>query len=144
MFRDLATLQDRMNRLFEQTLPRIRSNQEDSLYAGNWLPAVDIYENDQEIVLKADLPDVNPKDVEVRVEDSTLFLKGERKFENEVKEENFHRIERTYGTFARSFVLPRTVAAEKIAADYKNGVLVIKMPKREESKPKQIKVSVNS
>ena len=144
MFRDLVSLQDRMNSLFEQSLPRGRSNQEDSLYAGSWLPAVDIYEDDHEIVLKADVPDIDPKEVDIRVEDSTLFLRGEHKFENEVKQENFHRVERTYGTFARSFVLPRTVAADKIAADYKNGVLIIRMPKTEESKPKQIKVSVNS
>jgi len=144
MFRELATLQDRMNRLFDEGFVRTRSNQDDSLYAGTWLPAVDIYEDEHQIVLKADLPDIDLKDVDIRVEDSTLFLKGERKFEKEVNQENFHRIERTYGTFARSFVLHRTVAADKIAADYKSGVLVIRMPKREESKPKQIKVNVNS
>jgi HSP20 family protein len=144
MFRELATLQDRMNRLFDEGFVRNRPNQDDSLYAGTWLPAVDIYEDDHKIVLKADLPDIDPADVDIRIEDSTLFLKGERKFEKEVNQENFHRIERAYGTFARSFVLPRTVAADKIAAEYKSGVLVISMPKREESKPKQIKVNVNS
>jgi HSP20 family protein len=144
MFRELATLQDRMNRLFDEQFPRTRSNQEDSLYSGTWLPAVDIFEDAEQIVVKADLPDIDPKNVDIRVEDNTLFLRGERKFENEVKQENFHRIERTYGTFGRSFVLPRTVASEKISAEYKNGVLTIRMPKREESKPKQIKVNVNS
>jgi HSP20 family protein len=143
MFRDLMTLQDRMNRLFQETLPRT-TNPRDELYAGTWLPAVDIYEDEQAIVLKADLPEVEPKNVDVRVEDNTLFLKGERKFENEVKEENFHRVERAYGSFSRSFALPHTVAADKIVAEYKNGVLKITMPKREESKPKQIRVNINS
>ena len=143
MFRDLMTLQERMNRLFQESLPRT-TNARDELYAGTWLPAVDIYEDEQAIVLKADLPEIDPKNVDIRVEDNTLFLKGERKFEKEVKEENFHRVERAYGSFARSFALPHTVAADKIVAEYKNGVLKITMPKREESKPKQIQVSVNS
>lgn len=114
------------------------------MFAGSWAPAVDIYEDDQGIVLKADLPEVDPKDVEVRIEDNTLYIKGERKMEKEIDENNYHRIERSYGSFARSFVLPHTVSAEKIGADYKNGVLKITMPKREESKPKQIKVNVTA
>jgi len=144
MFRDLMTLQDRMNRFLEEGLPRTRTQQYEGLFAGSWAPAVDIYEDDSGIVLKADLPDMDPKDVEVRIEDNTLYLKGERKMEQEVNENNYHRIERSYGSFARSFVLPHTVSAEKISADYKNGVLKITMPKREESKPKQIKVNVNA
>jgi HSP20 family protein len=142
MIRDIMTLQDRMNRLFEGSLQKSWTADENS-YFGSWAPAVDIYETENEIVLKADLPDVDPKDVDIRIENNVLYLKGERKFEKEVKEENFHRIERTYGSFARSFALPHTVAADKIVADYKNGVLHVKMPKREETKPKQIRVNVN-
>jgi HSP20 family protein len=144
MFRDLVALQDKMNQFFEQGLPQRRGNVDGDLFAGAWAPAVDIYETDQAIELKADLPEVEPKDVDVRIEDNTLFLKGERKFEKEVKEENFHRIERSYGSFARSFALPQGIATDKISADYKNGVLKITLPKREESKPKQIQVKVNS
>lgn len=140
--RDLVNLQDRMNRLFEDTLPRWRSGQEDSLFAGNWTPACDIYESDHEIVLKAELPEVDAKDVDIRVEDSTLYLKGERKLEQTIKEDHFHRVERSYGSFARTFRLPHTVAADKIVAEFKNGILKITMPKREESKPKQIQVKV--
>ncbi len=143
MFRDLMTIQDRMNRLFEQNLPKAKYGDE-GLFEGAWAPAVDIHETDQAIVLKADLPGVNPNEVDIRVEDNTLYLKGERKMEKETKEENYHRIERSYGSFSRTFILPRTVSAEKISADYKNGVLNITMLKREESKPKQIHINVNS
>ncbi|HEY7161247.1 MAG TPA: Hsp20/alpha crystallin family protein [Acidobacteriota bacterium] len=143
MFRDLMTFQDRMNRLFEQNSPKAKYEDE-GLFGGAWAPAVDIHETDQAIVLKADLPGLNPNEVDIRIEDNTLYLKGERKMENETKEENYHRIERSYGSFSRSFILPRTVSADKISADYKNGVLNITMPKREESKPKQIRVNVNS
>jgi HSP20 family protein len=143
MFRDLMTLQDRMNQVFEQGNLAQRSK-ENNLFAGAWAPAVDIYETDQAIELKADLPDLDAKDVDVRVEDNMLFLKGERKFEKDIKEENYHRIERSYGSFSRSFSLPQGIATDKISADYKNGVLKITLPKREESKPKQIQVKVNS
>ena len=143
MFRDLMTFQDRMNRLFEQNLPKTKYGDE-GLLEGAWAPAVDIHETDQAIVLKADLPGVNPNEVDIRVEDNTLYLKGERKMEKETKEENYHRIERSYGSFSRTFILPRTVSAEKISADYKNGVLNITMLKKEESKPKQIHINVNS
>ncbi len=145
MFRDLMTLQDRMNRLFEESLPRYTKGtgvDEQADVFGTWAPAVDIYETDQSIVLKADLPEINPEDVEIRVEDNILYLKGARKMEKEVRQENYHRVERAYGTFARSFALPHTVSADKIAADYNKGVLRVTMPKREESKPKQIKISV--
>jgi HSP20 family protein len=143
MFRELVTLQDRMNRLFDQGFPKPKLEDE-GLFGGAWAPAVDIYETDQAIVLKADLPDLNANDVDIRVEDNKLYLKGERKMEKETKEENYHRVERAYGAFSRSFVLPQTVSSEKIEADYNNGVLKITMPKREESKPKQIRVNVNS
>lgn len=146
MFRDLMTLQDRMNRLFEDSLPRYNKGaagvDEQADVFGTWAPPVDIYETDQSIVMKADLPDINPEDVEIRVEDNILYLKGVRKMEKEVKNENYHRVERAYGTFARSFALPHTVAADRIGAEYKNGVLRVTMPKREESKPKQIKISI--
>jgi len=109
-----------------------------------WAPAVDIYETPNELVVKADLPDVNEKDIDVRVENNLLTIRGERKFEKSVSEENFLRVERTYGAFSRSFSLPNTVNAEKIGAEYKNGVLTVTLPKREESKPRQVKVTVNA
>jgi HSP20 family protein len=107
-----------------------------------WAPPVDIFENADNIVLKAELPGVDPKDVEIRVEDNTLYLKGERKFEKEVKEENYHRVERSYGSFARSFSLPNSIDADKVVADYKDGLLTLTMPKREEAKPKTIKIEI--
>ena len=143
MFRELMTLQDRMNRLFEDSIPRSR-DAEGSYFSGTWAPSVDIFETEQAIVLKADLPEVKPGEVDIRVEDNMLYLRGERKMEKEVKDENYHRVERSYGSFARSFALPHTIASEKITAEYKDGVLKITLPKREESKPKQIKISVNS
>jgi HSP20 family protein len=120
----------------------------DLLTNGRWVPAVDIFENDkQELVLKAELPDMKREDIQVVFENNTLTLKGERKFENtaaenKVKQEQFHRLERAYGTFSRSFSLPSTVDATKIAAEYKNGVLTITLPFREESKPRTINVEV--
>jgi HSP20 family protein len=104
---------------------------------------VDIYETGDTLVLKAELPGVNPDDVEIRVEDNTLYLKGERKFEKEVKEQNYHRVERSYGTFARTFSLPNSIDADKVAAAYKDGVLTLTMPKKEEAKPKTIKINVS-
>lgn len=135
------TIQDRMNRLFDQSLPQSR-DVEGSLFTGTWTPSVDIFETENSIVLKADLPEVNPAEVDIRVEDNMLYLRGERKMEKEVTEENYHRVERSYGSFARSFALPHTIASDRITAEYKNGVLRITLPKREESKPKQIKVAV--
>ena len=108
-----------------------------------WAPPVDIYENGDNLVLKAELPGINPDDVEIRVEDNTLYLKGERKFEKEVKEQNYHRVERSYGTFTRTFSLPNSVDADKVAANYKDGVLTLTMPKKEEAKPKTIKINVS-
>jgi HSP20 family protein len=144
MYRDLVALQDRMNQYFEQAAAPRHPRTENNLFAGAWAPAVDIYETDQAIELKAELPEIDPKDVDIRIEDNVLYLKGERKFEKEVKEENFHRIERSYGLFSRSFALPHGIATDKISADYKNGVLKVTLPKREDSKPKQIQVHVNS
>jgi HSP20 family protein len=141
-FRDLLTTQDRFNRLFNQTFSNVFGEEDGKL--GTWSPAVDIYENEQSIVLKAELPGIDPKDVEVRVENNTLYLRGQRKFENEVKEENYHRIERSYGSFTRTFALPGTVNAENVSAEYKGGILTLTMPKREEAKPKTIKISVSN
>jgi HSP20 family protein len=105
---------------------------------------VDIYETENELVVKSDLPDVDEKDLDVRIENNTLTIRGERKFEKKVAEENYLRVERTYGSFSRSFSLPSTVNSEAIKAEYKNGVLTVELPKRAESKPKQIKVNVNN
>jgi HSP20 family protein len=139
--RELATMQERMNKLFEDTLkPSARG--EDGLSVANWAPAVDIYETDKEIVLKAELPEMQEKDISIKVEDNVLSVSGERKMEKEVKEENYHRIERSYGSFSRSFTLPQTVDRDTIKASYKDGVLKVTLPKKEEVKPKQIKIDV--
>ena len=135
------TLQDEVNRLFENNFTRERSGHAD---LATWAPAVDIYETENELVVKADLPDLQDKDIDVRITNNTLTIRGERKFEKDVKEENFLRIERTYGAFMRSFSLPNTVSSENIRAEYRNGVLTLHMAKREESKPKQIKISVSA
>jgi HSP20 family protein len=141
-FRDLVTLQDRMNRLFDESVRNVRTGDE-ALSSGIWSPAVDIYETENEVVLKAELPEVNQKEIDIQVENNTLTLRGERKFDREAKQENFHRVERAYGTFSRSFTLPGTIDQERIKADYRDGILKISLPKREESKPKQIKVAVS-
>jgi HSP20 family protein len=137
--RELVAMQDRIGRLFGDVYVR----DEDTGFRGSWTPAVDIYETDHhDLVLKAELPGLNREDIEVTVENSTLVLKGARKFEAEVKEENYRRVERTYGTFHRSFTLPNTVDASRVSADYKNGVLTVKLPFREEAKPRTISVDV--
>jgi len=111
--------------------------------ASAWMPPVDIYQNgDQELVLKAELPDMAREDIDITVENFMLTIKGEKKFVNEVKEEQFHHVERRYGTFNRSFSLPQTVDAGKVSAEYKNGVLTVRLPLREEARPRQIKVDV--
>jgi HSP20 family protein len=139
-FRGVATLQDQVNRLFNEVFER--TGEESSLSA--WAPAVDIYETEHELVVKADLPEVDPKDLDIRVENNILTIRGERKFEKKVNEENYLRVERSYGSFARSFTLANTVNPDAIKADYQNGVLTLNIPKREEAKPKQIKVNVNA
>lgn len=140
-FRDLLANRDPFNRLFNESFSRFFGD--DELSTRPWAPAVDIYETPEDLVLKAELPGVNPNDLEVRVEDSTLYLKGQRKFESEVKEDNYHRIERAYGTFARTFALPNSIQSDKVSAEYKDGVLTLTLPKREEAKPKTIKVAVS-
>src|SRR5216683_1821771 len=139
-FRGATSLQDQVNRLFNDVLER--RGEESSLTA--WAPAVDIYETEQELVVKADLPDVDPKDLDIRVEDNILTIRGERKFENKENEENYLRVERSYGSFSRSFQLANSVNSDAIKADYQNGVLTLSIPKREEAKPKQIKVNVGT
>ena len=139
-FRGLSTLQDQFNRLFNESF---RTHTEESALT-SWAPAVDIYETPNELVVKADLPDVNEEDIDVRVENNLLTIRGERKFDKSVSEENFLRVERTYGSFSRSFSLPNTVNPEAIGAEYKNGVLTVTLPKREESKPRQVKVTINA
>ena len=139
-FRDLMTAQRDFNRLFREAFSPLFGEAE--LSTRSWAPPVDIYETENDIILKAELPGVDPKDVEVRVEDNNLYLKGERKFEKEVKEQNYHRVERSYGSFARSFSLPNSINADKVKAEYKDGLLTLTMPKREEAKPKTIKIDV--
>ena len=109
-----------------------------------WSPAVDIYETENELVLKADVPDVDPKDIDVRVENQTLTVSGERKFDQENTGKGFHRIERSYGTFVRSFAVPNAFDTDKIAADFKNGVLSVTLPKKEAAKPRQVKIEVKA
>ena len=141
-FRDLLSMQGRFNRLFNQAFGRAFEGGDDELSPRTWAPAVDIYETEGNLVVKAELPGVDPKQVEVRVEENTLYLKGERKFENEVNKEHYHRVERAYGTFARSFALPGSVEPDKVAAEYNDGLLTITIPKREEAKPKTVKINV--
>jgi HSP20 family protein len=139
-FREFAQLQDRINRVFSDAYSR---NDEGLMTSGAWVPPVDIYQNgDHEVVLKAELPDMTREDIDITVDKGTLTIKGEKKLSNEVKEEQYHRIERRYGSFSRSFALPATVDAAKVGAEYKNGVLTVHLPLREEAKPRQIKVDI--
>ena len=137
--RDLLTLQDRMRGMIEGSY---RGGDEDWALGGSWAPAVDIYEKDGNIVLKAELPGLDPKDVDVRVENNVLTLRGERKFDNEVKRDSYHRVERAYGTFTRSFTLPNVVDTGNIKADFKDGLLHVVLPKKEEAKQRQIQINV--
>lgn len=139
-FRGVTTLQDQINRLFNDAFDR--TGDESNLSA--WAPAVDIYETEHELVVKADLPDIDPKDLDIRVENNILTIRGERRFEKKVNEESYLRVERSFGSFARSFTLSNTVNSDAIKAEYQNGVLTLSIPKREEAKPKQIKVNVTA
>jgi HSP20 family protein len=137
-FREVVALQNRVNNLFREM------NEGDSpLTTASFVPAVDVYEDPKKVVLKLEVPGIEEKDLDVRVENNTLSVKGERKFEKEEKEENFHRIERRYGTFFRSFTLPSTVDSEHINASYVNGILKLELSKKPEAQPKQIKVNVS-
>jgi HSP20 family protein len=138
-FREFAAMQDRLNRMFGNAYVR----DEDTSFRGEWVPAVDIFETENhDLVLRVELPGMTREDIEVKVENSTLVLKGEKKFDTQVKQENYRRIERSYGTFHRSFTLPNTVDTGKVGADFKNGVLTVKLPFREEAKPRTINVEV--
>jgi HSP20 family protein len=138
-FREFSTLQDRMNRLFRETQG---NSQDESLTSSSFAPAVDVYEDEHNVTLKIEVPGIDEKDIDVRVENNTLTVHGERKIEKEEKEENYRRVERQYGSFTRTFNLPATVDAEKVQADYDKGVLKITLPKKAEAKPKQIKLNV--
>ena len=139
-FRGATTLQEQINRVFGDVVGR--TGEESNLTP--WAPEVDIYETENELVVKADLPDVNPQDLDIRVESNILTIRGERKIDKKVNEDNYLRIERSYGSFSRSFSLANSVKSEAIKADYQNGVLTLSIPKREEAKPKQIKVNVTT
>jgi len=138
-FRDLNLLQDRMNRLFDDAGRGWRADEPAA--TTTWSPAVDIFETEGEIVVKAELPGMERKDITLHLENNVLTLRGERKFEKETKDENYHRIERSYGAFSRSFSIPATVDDENIRAEYKDGVLNIVLPKKEQARPKQIKIA---
>src|SRR5947207_4213719 len=136
---NMAAHQERMSRMFENFYVR----PQEELARGSWVPAVDIYTNGQhELVLRAELPDMKEEEIDLTLEDNTLTLRGERKLDAEVAEEQFHRIERSYGAFARTFALPPTVDAGKVSAEYNAGVLTVRLPLREEAKPKQSKVQI--
>lgn len=140
-FRDLTSIQERMNQIFEDALSRTRGREE-GLRTGMWTPAVDIYEKTDSVVVKAELPGVEKDQISVEVKNGILTLRGERKFERDVKEESYHRIERAYGSFLRSFSLPVSVDQDQVSARFKDGVLEVELPKKEKAKPKQIKVDV--
>ncbi len=136
-FREFAQLQDRVNRVFNE----IYRSDEALMTSGAWVPPVDIYQNgDREVVIKAELPDMNREDIDITVDNGTLTIKGEKKLAEDLKEEQFHRIERRYGAFSRSFSLPQTVDTGKVAAEYKNGVLTVRLPLREEARPRTVKI----
>ncbi len=137
---DVAVLQNRLNSIFSEFARP--EGETESLAMGSFVPPVDIYEDQHSLVLKLEVPGIRQEDLDVRVENQTLTVKGERKFEKEEKEENFHRIERRYGSFSRSFTLPQTVDAGAVKASYEHGVLAISLAKKEAAKPKQVKVEI--
>lgn len=139
-FRELAAMQDRINRIFGEAY---RRGDDDITLRTDWVPAVDIYENDKhEIIIKAEMPGLRKDDIDVSVENNTLTLRGQRERESSVKEEQYHRVERAYGVFSRSFSLPQTIDAANVQAEYKDGVLTLTLPKREEAKPRQVQVQI--
>lgn len=138
---DVAVLQNRLNSIFSD-FARPESN--DELMAGNFIPAVDVYEDAQKLVLKLEVPGIKQEDLQIHIENQTLTVKGERKFEVDEKEENFHRIERRYGSFVRNFSLPQTVDTNAVTANYDAGVLSISLSKKAEAKPKQVKIAIGS
>jgi len=138
-FRDLRTLQEEVNRLFSTNLTR--AFDDEGIGRGAWAPSVDIYENKDQIVLEAELPGMKQDDFDLSIENNVITLRGERKFEKTDEGDNYHRVERSYGSFTRSFTLPQTVSAEGATAEYNNGVLRVTLPKREETKARRIQVS---
>ena len=143
-FREFTQIQDRLNRVFTDAYGRGSLSADEGLMTtGTWVPPVDIYQNgDHELVLKAELPDMTREDIDITVDNGTLTIRGEKKLSSDVTEEQFHRIERRYGRFSRSFSLPQTVDPGKVSAEYKQGVLTVRLPLREEAKPRSIKVDV--
>jgi HSP20 family protein len=139
-FREFVTIQDRMNRLFRDSYGP--EGKDESLTTTAFAPPVDVYEDEHNVTLKIEVPGIDEKDIDVRIENNTLTVHGERKFEKEEKEENYRRVERQYGSFTRTFSLPNTVDQESVQADYDKGVLKVKLAKKAEAKPKQIKVNV--
>lgn len=137
-FRELRTLQDEMTRLFIGAVPRGNGEQ---MAHGAWIPSVDIFEDQERLVLEADLPGLNREDFDISVENNVITLKGERKFEKKVEGDNYHRVERSYGSFSRSFTLPQTVTAEGATAEFENGILRVSLPKREETKARKIEIT---
>jgi HSP20 family protein len=138
--RDFSTLQDRMNRIFRESFNP--ESPEEALTTANFAPPVDVYEDEHNITLKIEVPGIDEKDINVSIENNTLTVRGERRFEKDEKEENFHRVERMYGSFTRSFTMPNTVDPEEVSAHYEKGVLKIRLAKKAEAKPKLIKVNV--
>src|SRR5436309_6839657 len=138
--RDFSALQERVNRIFRESYSP--ETPEETLTTSNFAPPVDVYEDEHNITLKIEVPGIDEKDMDVSIENNTLTVRGQRRFEKDEKEENFQRVERTYGSFTRSFTLPNTVDSEQVSAHYDKGVLRIRLAKRAEAKPKLIKVSV--
>jgi HSP20 family protein len=141
-FRELSSLQDRINRVFRESYSP--EGRDESLTTSSFAPAVDVYEDEHNVMLKIEVPGIDEKDIDVQLENNTLTVHGERKIEKEEKEENYRRVERQYGSFTRTFTLPTTVDSEKVSATYDKGVLKIALPKKAEAKPKQIKVTVGT
>lgn len=140
---DVAVLQNRLNSIFSD-FARPMNGETEALGTGSFLPAVDVYEDAQKLSLRVEVPGIKPEDVDVRVENNTLTVRGERNFRSDEKEENFHRVERRYGSFVRSFTLPQTVDTEQVRANYEHGVLTIELPKKAAAQPRQIKVAVGA
>jgi HSP20 family protein len=141
-FRDLRSLQEEVNRLFSTNLPRAFGDE--GIARGAWAPSVDIYENKDQIVLEAELPGMKQEDFDLSIENNVITLRGERRFEKTDESDNYHRVERSYGSFTRSFTLPHTVTAEEAKAEYTNGVLRVTLPKREEAKSRRIEITGGS
>lgn len=141
-FREISRMQEELNRLFDDRLFRLRGGNNNEELSTAVLPPVDVYEDTEALTMTVELPGIDPKDVDVHIENGTLTIKGERKLEKEDKKENYVRVERTYGSFARSFVLPNTVDPDKVKSELKNGVLRLTIAKREETKPRSIRVNV--